>query len=418
MVKGRKKRIPGLSYTDNRGIGYYVAYRDPRTNRPTKHRFGKINREAALEAYHDWLAAHLKGQTPSTTKASTTKGKLVEQIAPRKAKTVEAPDVAVGSLLDIAKGMLQYDESRVRGDDAQRAKGTIKRKQYESIHDLAHAFLAFLNTRHGQGAVARLQLTDLTMDDVEKYNALLVQSDYSSSQVRKRLQVVKSIIDRGGRREHGGQVLQWNWDSRDVLHGRPDKPVTLPTVTQLKLILKKCDVQRTAQVWMALGLGFGQGDLSVARIEHFDKDSYDMRRGKTGIGRFGTMPPLVWHSIQRYLAETPRKTGELLFLTEDGFPLVHGKTDSIAAWWSDLRDSLGEDSAGLNGFYSLRHTGASEYGSRPGCSISAMRTWLGHSKSSAIADRYMQPISPENKAVIEWVRRSLQSDRANLRLKS
>lgn len=409
----RKKRIPQLSYTENRSVGYFVSYRDPKTDQPKKHRFGKIPRAQAIAEYQNWLSDHLKGETPAQVRRGPKK--LVEQIADPKSKTVAA-EIVAGSMLHITTGMLQYDESRVRADDAPRATGTIKRKQYDSIRDLAHVFLQFLNTRHGKGAVGRMKLADLDMEDVEAYNALLVQSDFSDSQVSKRMQVVKSIIDRAGRPEHGKQVLQWNWDSRDTLHGRPDKPVALPTLTQLKLILKKCDAQRTAQIWMGIGLGFGQGDLSVARIEHFDNSSYDMRRGKTNKERYGTMPPLVWQSMQNYLAEVPRPKGELLFVTEKGMPLVHGTTDSIAQWWTDLRNSLKEDGAGLNGFYSLRHLGASEYGSRPGCSISAMRTWLGHSVSSSVADGYMKPLAPEYKEVVEWVRRSLQSDKANLRI--
>ena len=169
-------------------------------------------------------------------------------------------------------------------------------------------------------------------------------------------------------------------------------------------------------VWMSIGLGFGQGDLSAARVEHFDDKNYDMRRGKTGIERYGDVPPLVWHALQRYLARNPREKGNRLFLTKQSQPLVHGTTDSVVQWWDELRTSLRDEGDGLNGYYSFRHLGASEYGSRPGCSISDMRRWLGHSASSAVADRYMKPVSPEYKAVVEWVRKSLQSGKADIRL--
>ena len=72
---------------------------------------------------------------------------------------------------------------------------------------------------------------------MEAYNRALVDAGYSASQVNKRLQFLKAMIDRAGRPEHGGQVLSWNWDSRDVLHGKPTKKRTLPTVEQLKLVL-------------------------------------------------------------------------------------------------------------------------------------------------------------------------------------
>ena len=372
-----------------------------------------VSREEALRLYDDWLAGHLRGETAPVRKR--TPRKLVEQIDSGKPVAVKV-DIVSGSLLHITSGLLQYDESRVRPDHVRRTKGTIKRKQYESVRDLDQVFLKFLNTRYGPGAVGRMKLADLTMEDVEGYNRLLVQSDYSDSQVKKRLLVVKSIIDRAGRPEHGKQVLQWNWDSRDVLHGRPDQPIRLPTVTQLKLVLQKCDVQRTAIVWMAIGCGFGQSDLAAVELGQFDQKSFDLRRGKTGIDRYGETPKMVWTCLQKYLAEVPRLGTALMFITETGMPLVHPNADSIAKWWTDLRASLGEAGKGLNGFYSLRHLGATEYGSRPGCSIGDMRRWLGHSVSSAVADRYMKPVSPEYREVVDWVRKALRSGKVDLRL--
>jgi hypothetical protein len=105
-----------------------------------------------------------------------------------------------------------------------------------------------------------------------------------------------------------------------------------------------------------------------------------------------------------------------MFITETGMPLVHPKADSIAKWWTDLRASLGEAVKGLNGFYSLRHLGATEYGSRPGCSIGDMRRWLGHAISSRVADRYMKPVSPEYREVVEWVRKALRTGKVDLRI--
>jgi hypothetical protein len=58
-----------------------------------------------------------------------------------------------GSLLHIASGYLNYEESRVRSDDSQRRQNTIKRKQYESKKLIVQEFLQFLSSRHGQGAV-------------------------------------------------------------------------------------------------------------------------------------------------------------------------------------------------------------------------------------------------------------------------
>jgi hypothetical protein len=49
-----------------------------------------------------------------------------------------------------------------------------------------------------------------------------------------------------------------------------------------------------------------------------------------------------------------------------------------------------------------------EYGSRVGCSIGAMKRWLGHSAGSAMADVHMKPVSPENRTITEWIRTALR----------
>ncbi len=233
-----------------------------------------------------------------------------------------------------------------------------------------------------------MKLADLNMEDVEAYNRLLVEAAFSASQVSKRLQVVKAMIDRAGRPEHGWQLLARNWDSRDVAHGRPAEPRTLPALKQLELVLARCDRQKTAMVWMAIGCGFGQRDLAAVRIGRFDEQGYDLRRGKTGIERYGETPKMVWGTLQNHLADISRPEGERVFLTRKGMPLVHDKGDSVTLWWTKLRAKLGDDGEGLGGFYTLRHLGATEFGSRAGCSIGAMKRWLGHSASSQVADVY------------------------------
>jgi hypothetical protein len=153
-----------------------------------------------------------------------------------------------------------------------------------------------------------------------RHNAELVDAGFSDQLVKKRLQAVKAIIDRAGRPEHGEQRLSWNWDSRDKLRGKAGIPRTLPTLAQLKAILKDCDARNRAIVWMGIGLGFGQGDLAVVRVGQIDAKTYDLRPGKTGLERYVETPPGVWKAIIDYLKEHPREPGELLFVTGKGQP--------------------------------------------------------------------------------------------------
>jgi integrase len=168
---------------------------------------------------------------------------------------------------------------------------------------------------------------------------------------------------------------------------------------------------------MAIGCGFGQRDLAAVRVGQIDKQGYDLRRGKTGIDRYGETPAMVWSAIAAYLKTEPCESGELMFVTRKRLPLVHDNTDSVAQWWMKLRDDLKEDGKSLGGFYVLRHLGATEFGSRPGCSIGTMKRWLGHSASSQVADVYMKPVSPESRTVVEWVRNALRTGKADLRTK-
>jgi integrase len=416
--KTRKKRVPQLKFTKVRDIGWHVSFRDPKTGVPRKYRFGLVSREEADKQYHDWVAGFLRGKLPEKADSKPSrKPKLKTEGTDSGVKGVGV-NALEGSLLYVTSSLLRYEESRIRPENSPRRQGSITRNLYQRRKQYSKEFLQFLNSRHGNAAVARMRLASLTMHDVEAYNRSLVDSDFSASQVSKRLRFVKAIIDRAGRPEHGSQVLSWNWDSRDVLHGKPARRRELPTLPQLKRVLKECTARETAMVWMAIGCGFGQRDLASVRVGQIDKKGYDLRRGKTGIDRYGETPLMVWNAVAAYLKAEPRETGDLMFLTRKGMPLVHETCDSVAQWWMKQRDDLKEAGKGLGGFYVLRHLGATEFGSRPGSSIGEMKRWLGHSASSHVADIYMKPVSPENRAVVEWVRTSLRTGKADLKNKT
>ena len=167
-------------------------------------------------------------------------------------------------------------------------------------------------------------------------------------------------------------------------------------------------------IWMGIGMGFGQGDLAAVHVGQIDAKGYDLRRGKTGLERYGRTPRMVWAAVRTYLKEHRREPGELLFVSRFGLPVVHKRADSVQQWWHRLRKSIGESNETLAGFYILRHLGATEFGSRPRCSIGDMKRWLGHSASSQIADVYMKPVSPENRRVVEWVRAVLKKGKVGI----
>jgi integrase len=105
-----------------------------------------------------------------------------------------------------------------------------------------------------------------------------------------------------------------------------------------------------------------------------------------------------------YQTREKRPVGQLLFVTRHGVPLVQPTSNAVTQWWDKLRKRVGKSKETLPGFYTLRHLGATEFGSRPGTSISDVKRWLGHSASSDMADVYMRPVRPEYREVVEWVR--------------
>ena len=406
----RKRRIPQLRYTENRGIGWHVSYRDPKTGTPKKHRFGMVTRGEANEAYEAWLAAWLQNDPEAAARIRPGHTAKVEARQKREERQTVRSEVKAepGSLIHVASGLFKYNETRVRKPGEARASGTIAPRAMLNRKKEIKDFLAYMNERHGGGAAARLRVCDLEMADVEEYNRELVAKGFSAASVNGRIQAIKRLIDRSGRPEYGQQVLGWNWDSLDRTPGRAAEHRELPTLKQVKALVAEADARGRAMIWMGIGLGFGQTDISTVRVDQIDKKGYDLRRGKTGIERFGETPPGVWKAIQEYLAETPRPEGELMFVTKNGKPVVHTRSDGVLQWWQRLRESIGESKDTLGGFYTLRHLGATEYGSRKGCSIIAMKQWLGHSASSTMADRYMKPVAPEHRKLIEWVRRQLK----------
>ncbi len=260
--KTRKRRVPQLRFSSARGIGWHVSYRDPRSSTPRKHRFGMIPEDEARVAYHRWLADHLSGATPERP------GRPIANSSFKDASPAAqvAASAVPGSLAKVAPSLLDSMESRVRPEGQPRARGTIDRRVFVDRRKHLRDFLAYVNEVHGAGSVGGLTIADLTMADVEGYNQAIVKKGYSASQVGKRMQMVKALIDRSGRPEHGQQVLSWNWESRDTAHGAATDHRTLPTLPQLRKILDACDLREATMVWMAIGLGFGQRDLSAVRV--------------------------------------------------------------------------------------------------------------------------------------------------------
>lgn len=201
------------------------------------------------------------------------------------------------------------------------------------------------------------------------------------------------------------------------------KDWSFPTPAEFRKILKKASEMERTWIWMALGLGFGQTDISGSKPTCFDAESYDLRRGKTGMERFGEMRPMTWAWIERWLKANPRGPHDLLFVTPSGKPYTrretktdvelrfgtdtHGPTritykscDILGHKWTKLVRDSGVEWRG--GFYTLRHIACTAFANQPDITLAKLRTFMGHGNTQVV-DKYLKHLTPAVRQTVEWV---------------
>ena len=415
LHKHKKRRIPKLSTKPEPGtLRYYASFRGP-DGKPKRKRFTKDRNESEL-AYHRWVIENY------------------DQSARIIAGDHDAGNANFDQCLPvIANAFIQHEEQRVRSDEARRAKGTISLRVFDDNRRQVVDILRWCKDRF-KDRLRRAPFSELMTETDYESMMLHFVKRLSDSQINKHRQRFWAIV-RFARREPFR--IRFSFGPEDVrAFGGTEarKQRQMPTIDMIQQILSAASERERLWIWMGLGLGFGNDDVARARLLHFDSNSYDMRRGKTGLPRYGLMRPMVWLHMQEYLKQFPRKDDELLFITCNGNPIVwvRAKTeeemkngtstsgpsktpfkrcDSLSQAWNKLKKQAGLKDW-KEGFYLWRHLGATAYGSQPGIGIAQLRTFLGHGKSN-VADEYMKPLTPEIKDVVKWVNQMLDSEDMN-----
>ena len=115
------------------------------------------------------------------------------------------------------------------------------------------------------------------------------------------------------------------------------KPKPAYTVDELVRIYKNSTPLSKKYLLMGLFLGWSQEGIRSFRKCHLvmmaGEYFIDRRRGKTGVEGYWWVCPELANILMKSMAKTPANTDDLAFLSEDGLPLVHGKTDSIRLAW-------------------------------------------------------------------------------------
>lgn len=411
MAKHRKRRIPQLSQKPELTSGrYYTSFRDE-SGRPRRKRFS-TDRRASEITYHRWVVENYD-------QASTV-------------ITNEGPDGTATdtSLPVIANAYVQHEKQRARPETSRHTRGTISLRVFHDERKHIVNILSWCSERYGDKFKTSPFDRLMTETDYEQMMLHFV-ANYSDSQVNKHRQRFWEIVRFARRAPFSIRIPFGREDVRRFGGTETRKARKIPSVKIIQSILEVAALKERLWLWMGMGLGFGNDDLARARLVHFDADSYDMRRGKTGFPRFGEMRPMVWKHLQAYLRECPREPDDLLFVTANGNPLVwmkvktedellngtatrgpsvmpYKRTDNVVLTWNRLKNRAGIEDW-KEGFYVWRHLGATAYAARPGIGIAQLRTFLGHGKSNA-ADEYLKPLTPETKEVVAWVNRMLDSD--------
>ena len=415
LRKHKKRRIPKLSTKPEPGtLRYYASFRGP-DGKPKRKRFTKDPNESEL-AYHRWVIENY------------------DQSARIIAGDHDAGNANFDQCLPvIANAFIQHEEQRVRSDEARRAKGTISLRVFDDNRRQVVDILRWCKDRF-KDRLRRAPFSELMTETDYESMMLHFVKRLSDSQINKHRQRFWAIVRFARRAPFRVRCSFGPEDVRAFGGTETRKQRQMPTIDMIQRVLAAATERERLWIWMGLGLGFGNDDLAHARPLHFDSNSYDMRRGKTGLPRYGSMRPMVWLHMQEYLKEFPRNETELLFITSKGNPVVwvraktedelkygtstsgpsefpYKRCDSLSQAWNKLKKRAGL-TEWKEGFYLWRHLGATAYASQPGIGIAQLRTFLGHGKSD-VADEYMKPLTPEIKDVVQWVNQMLDSNDLN-----
>jgi hypothetical protein len=414
-VRSRRNRVPKLSLRPDSSGRYYVAFRGAE-GKPTRVRFAR-SRKDSLPQYRRWLRANYGRDRIET-------GELI---------TITTPEQPVAATLKaIIAAYIAVEESRVRPDAAERTQGTVGIDQFWDIRYQALQIGLWAKEHFGH-RFPSVELSKLM--DICDYDAMMLHfiqaRKYKKSRVNKMRRRFWDLVRFAkGRPFH--QELSFGRDQVKRYGGAEKKREReIPSVEIIRKILAVANTEQRTRIWVAIGCAFGQDDLARCRPLHFDAESYDLRRGKTGIERYGTMRPMVWAHLQRFLVENPRQPDDLLFASRTGKPIVykraktpselkmgtvtHGpkkipyvKCDSVRLDWDRLVERAGVD--WHEGFYVWRHIGCTACAHRQGVTLAELWTYMGHGHTDTV-NQYLKPLTPNIKATIEWLNRMLdQSD--------
>jgi len=390
---------------------YLVYYRKP-NGVPGRKKFTHKKRESEI-LYHRWLLENYDSAVV-----------LANQDSEVAAEKVSRPN----TLGVIAKAYAEHTTNRTRKDDDPPRRGLIGQPEAYAIQQQTLNILAWAKEHFGEAKIKAAPFGQLwAVQDYESMMLHFTKKYKKNTQINKHRQRFWALASFATRHPFE-QELRFRRESTARYGGDASrKDWSFPTPAEFRRILKKASEMERTWIWMALGLGFGQTDISGSKPICFDADSYAWRRGKAGMERFGEMRPMTWAWIVRWLSANPRRPHELLFVTPSGKPYTRRETktdvelrfgtdthgpkritykscDILGHKWVKLVRDSGVEWRG--GFYTLRHIACTAFANQPDITLAKLRTFMGHGDTQVV-DRYLKHLTPSVKQTVEWVNEML-----------
>ena len=301
--KKRRNRIPKLSRKPDASGRYCISFRDAH-GKPCRVRFQRTRDESERD-YRRWIRANY--------------GRDREEAAePPSEKAASEPEIGT-TLKAIIAAYIAAEHQRVRTDDAERTQGTVGIAEYWDIRHQALKIGLWAKEHFGN----RFETVAFgSLMDIADYDAMMLHFiqnlRYAKTRVNKIRRRFWDMVRFAKGRPFRQQLPFLRDEVKKYGGGEKKRERDIPSVEVIRKVLATADTEERAWIWLAVGCAFGQDDLSKCRPLHFDTESYDLRRGKTGVERYGTMRPMAWSHLRRFLAANPRKPDDLLFVTRTG----------------------------------------------------------------------------------------------------
>jgi hypothetical protein len=185
---------------------------------------------------------------------------------------------------------------------------------------------------------------------------------------------------------------RWKMATEDEREGFNEAKPTF-SIDDLNEIITRTIPRDQMYVLMGVCLGWTQKSISKFRKDQIYYVNGEMHikqnRSKTGVKGHWWVCPELARLIEANVAQTPDRPDKLALLSDEGQPLLHGRTDTIATRWAAVRKHLPK-SVPRYPFSRFRKLGGQLILNKSK-SIYFVQLLEAHSKTTVAENKYVRP---------------------------